>query len=392
MGKLQYRQECAVTAERERQIAKELQIVNSDRAARKIERNQVVVHREDAETSLQTIEEANPDQREPLHRVRQESRSREDMAIGREAELIAQIRDLRTELDRRGEELEAQRQAFDEETAALCQELEAMFRHELEEADVRSVALAEQLDALRTKLEHEESQVVISAVSDEVLEPEHATEDVESLHCALNHLHNQVESLQRERDTAIEQAGSIRLECDRLCTRLALMEARLQEAEDGTRVVSVSLLRETGPFWHVEEDRIGNTAVPPSQIDFPILGTDPVPQIVGNPDPVISDPLVQADDAQENESRLAAAAAEVDAPAGYAFETTPISSVEESRDGAKPAAPVEPRSLPDESPEARIRSLRNALRDDHETRAREHSNRPFFGRLSRVWRKSNRTR
>ena len=66
------------------------------------------------------------------------------------------------------------------------------------------------------------------------------SEDITHLRGELSRLQEQVEILQQQRDDAAEQAGTLRLDRDRLYGSLARLEVRVQEIEEENRTASFS--------------------------------------------------------------------------------------------------------------------------------------------------------
>jgi hypothetical protein len=277
-----------------------------------------------------------------------EARQREELAIQREDELIGQIKDVRRELESRQQELDAVRKESDG------------IRHR---------------DDSRPRLAAE-----CEASSRCDVGPESPNEKTSELPQALAPLQAKLEELQQERDLAIEQAGTLRVDRDRLHDNLARIEARLQVAECRDQTSIEPLERELADLRRALAAAVEREAELRIQLD--------AAQSSSKPDRV--------EEALPACEIVAATATDTFAPC----EETCAPNVNESEPPAGSAAPIaldesdsQPPTpelpplvpLPDESPEVRIQRLRSSLRADHEGRS-EGPLRPLLSRMGRILR------
>ena len=144
---------------------------------------------------------------------------------------------------------------------ALACELEAMFRDQMADGFLRTAELQKQLESRRAELEPrrrhsgdgpeevDESFGVPARDFDTEFDPhptdecdprlvlagEGASEETARARGELARLQEQVEILKQQRDDAMEQAGMLRVDRDRIFGCLARLEARLQEVEEENR-------------------------------------------------------------------------------------------------------------------------------------------------------------
>ena len=192
-----------------RTLQETVEALGQELDATRIERDQLADKCVESDLALRLLEDQHRDQRDSLLCELQEARRWEEIAVERETELLGQIQGLRRALDLCEQKIEDQHRANQEESTALARELEAMFRQQMADECLGRAVLQEQFEALQAELEQ------LRQRSDEEREL--------------------VEILQRQRDDAMEQAGMLRLDRDRLYGSLARLEARVQEVEEENR-------------------------------------------------------------------------------------------------------------------------------------------------------------
>jgi hypothetical protein len=367
--------------ERLRRAAEEL-------AAVKAGRDRLADGRSQATVALDAMQERHRGELQALGLELQEARHREGRANRREAELIGELEALKAELDRQRQAVEQGRHESQKALAVLLRELEAEFRAE----------------AARLR--------------------EPAAGDPQAVRDELTSLHEGLERLQQERDSAVEQAGRLRLEHDRRQASHALLETRLQEieerhraeverltfaSEDALRRAQVASRREAdlaapirsvrepaddprrdpGPVCHESGETFGelHRELEDSlrlswnrEPGCPAVGRPGGPES-GRPEIAAAPVPPDSSDGDRTEEAIAATGPPRVDDEGP-VPTTPPEDIGEliARDSAaRPGRDV------GESPEVRIQTLRNHLRIAHEARSVGFINRPFFARLTRIW-------